>query len=272
MASRVPTLWHIKVSHYNEKARWALDYKGIPHRRRAPLPLFGTLPAAWLMTRRPTLPVLRLDGKAIGDSTAIIAALEERWPDPPLYPADPAERARALELEDWFDEQLAPYVRRLAWFHLSPHPRAFFTAAFPDSSRLVRAALRPGAFATTRITKARYRSNEASAEEARRKVVAAMERIEAEVGASGYLVGDAFSVADLTAAALSTPIVGPPERPYLPPQDQPEPLGSFAAELRARPAGRWVLEMYRRHRGASAEVTRRGGGRSRSAPPAAARA
>jgi len=23
-------LWHVKISHYNEKARWALDYKGIP--------------------------------------------------------------------------------------------------------------------------------------------------------------------------------------------------------------------------------------------------
>ena len=30
-----PLLWHLKVSHYNEKARWALDYKGVPHVRRA---------------------------------------------------------------------------------------------------------------------------------------------------------------------------------------------------------------------------------------------
>jgi glutathione S-transferase len=158
-------------------------------------------------------------------------------------------------------------VRRLAWFHLAPHPRAFFTAAFPDSSPLLRAAFRPGAFAISRIVKARYRTNAATADEARRKIVEAMDRIEAEVGASGYLVGDAFSVADLTAAALATPIVGPPERQYLPPQEQPEPLYSFAAELRARPAGRWIFEMYRRHRGASAEVRR---GRASSASPQAA--
>ena len=31
----LPVLWHLKVSHYNEKARWALDYKGVPHARRA---------------------------------------------------------------------------------------------------------------------------------------------------------------------------------------------------------------------------------------------
>jgi len=263
----LPTLWQIKVSHYNEKVRWALDYKRIPHRRVAPLPLFGTLPAAWLMTRRPTFPVLRLDGRTIGDSTAIVAALEERRPDPPLYPADPVECARALELEEFFDEQLGPYLRRLAWFHLAPHPRAFFTAVFPGSSPLVRAAMRPGAFAVTRIAKARYRTNAATAAEARHKIVEAMERIEAEIRPSGYLAGDAFSVADLTAAALATPLIGPPERQYLPPQEQPEPLRSFSVELKARPSGRWVLDIFARHRGVSAEVRR--GAASPASTPAA---
>src|SRR5215211_284899 len=111
MASSTPVLWQIKVSHYNEKARWALDFKRVPHKRRAPMPLFGSAPAAVAMTRRPTFPVLRLDGRAIGDSTAIIAALEERFPEPPLYPADPADRERALALEDFFDEELGPHIR-----------------------------------------------------------------------------------------------------------------------------------------------------------------
>jgi hypothetical protein len=30
-------LWHIEVSHHNEKVRWALDFKHVPHVRRAPL-------------------------------------------------------------------------------------------------------------------------------------------------------------------------------------------------------------------------------------------
>ena len=65
--------------------------------------------ALWLTRgRSPTLPVMELDGRTVGDSTAIIAALEERQPDPPLYPSDPVERARALALEDWFDEQPGP--------------------------------------------------------------------------------------------------------------------------------------------------------------------
>jgi glutathione S-transferase len=252
MASSTPVLWQIKVSHYNEKVRWALDYKGVPHRRHAPMPLFGTVPAAWLMTRRTTLPILRLD-----------------CPTPPLYPADPAERARALALEDWFDEQLAPQLRRLAWFLLGHDPRAFFMTAFPDSSPLVRASLRPGAAITSKLVNRRYGITEDTAAEARRRILAAFDRLEAEIGPSGYLVGDAFSIADLTAAALTTPFLRPPERQYLPPELPPEPLRSFAEGLAARPAGRWVLDIFRRHRGVSAEVTRRGRSRSRSAPPAA---
>ena len=38
MAGSKPVLWHIEISHYNEKARWALDQKGIEHERRAPTP------------------------------------------------------------------------------------------------------------------------------------------------------------------------------------------------------------------------------------------
>src|SRR5918912_4593789 len=114
MGGRRPniTLWHVPTSHYSEKARWALDYKRIPHTRRALLA--GSHPlVTWILTRgeHQTVPVLTIDGRAIGDSTAVIAELERRFPDPPLYPEDPADRARALELEDYFDEELAPAIR-----------------------------------------------------------------------------------------------------------------------------------------------------------------
>ena len=35
-----PVLWQLQISHYNEKARWALDYKRIPHVRHSMLPGF----------------------------------------------------------------------------------------------------------------------------------------------------------------------------------------------------------------------------------------
>ena len=128
----------------------------------------------------------------------------------------------------------------------------------PDVSPVTIALLRPGGFATTRATRSRYDATERNRDEARTKILTAMDRLEAEVGPSGYLVGDAFSVADLTAAALTTPLVRPPERQHLPPIAYPEPLKSFADEIAARPVGLWVLDIYRRHRGVSAEVGRAG--------------
>ena len=112
-----PLLWHFPVSHYNEKARWALDWKRIPHRRKA---LFvDYIPRAFFRTRQLSLPILILGGKAVADSTRIIATLEERWRDPPLYPADPGLREEALALEDFFDEEVGHPVRTLLLGDLS---------------------------------------------------------------------------------------------------------------------------------------------------------
>src|SRR6185503_60738 len=91
-----PLLWHIPLSHYNEKVRWALDYKQIPHHRRVLGPNY--LYKAWRATGQGALPIVFLDGRAIHDSTAIITALEQHQPEPALYPQDPALRERALEL------------------------------------------------------------------------------------------------------------------------------------------------------------------------------
>ena len=104
-----PLLWHIPFSHYSEKVRWALDYKGIAHRRHVLGPdyLIRVLRA----TGQGKLPVLWLDGRAIADSTRIIAALEERDPEPSLYPRDSSTRRRALALEDDLDDTLGPAIR-----------------------------------------------------------------------------------------------------------------------------------------------------------------
>ena len=87
----------------------------------------------------------------------------------------------------------------------------------------------------------------------RAAILAAMARLEEELDGGDYLVGDAFSVADLTAAALFTPIIRPPERPFLPESMVPA-VQQFGDELMAQPGGQWVLDTYRRHRAAYAGV------------------
>jgi glutathione S-transferase len=94
-------------------------------------------------------------------------------------------------------------------------------------------------------------------DEARRRTVAAMDRLEAELGGRDHLVGETFTVADLTAAALFTPLVAPAEFPYVLPAPGPRPWEEFRAPLRERRGWRWVEETYRRHRGSSAATLER---------------
>jgi glutathione S-transferase len=240
-------LWHLPISHYSEKARWALDYKQIPHQLREPLPTIHRLTARILTRgRHGRLPVLSIDGNRIADSTEIIAALESYRPEPALYPAEPAERDRALALEDYFDEQLAPRVRRVFWHYTLDDPGAAIEAALPHAGPRRKALLLRGASSGAWLTRNDYGIDQASAAEALDGIRTTMTRLEAEIGRSGYLVGDQFSVADLSAAALFTPILAPPERPYAPPLVQP--LREIREELERRDGGAWVTEVYARHR------------------------
>ncbi len=255
MTPSTPTLWQIEISHFSEKARWALAYKGVEHERHSPLP--GThIPVALWLTRgaHKTFPVLQLEGRNIGDSTAIVAALEERFPDPPLYPADPEQRRRALALEDFFDEELGPHMRLLAFHELIGDPDRFAeiaSNALPAPLR--RAKGMAGLYART-YTSVRFGAgSDAAAAQAKEKILTALDRLDAELDASAgdYLVGDAFSVADLTAASLFYPLVGPPEGPVSG-AGRPESFERFREPLQSRPGFQWVEEMFRRHRAPAA--------------------
>ena len=251
MAAAKPVLWQIKVSHFSEKVRWALDHKGVAHERKSPPPGAHMLIAlAKSRGDSKTFPLLDLDGHIYSDSTDIIAALEERYPAPALYPADPENRRRALELEDFFDERVAPYTRLLAWHEILRHP--------PTARRIVEAEL-PGPPAAARyLTPAagtflqlRYRvKSDHEAEAARSKIVAGFDRLEAELDGRDYLVGNEFSVADLSAAALLYPVVLPAEGPTVP--DPPPAYEEFRVTLADRPGFEWVEEIFRRHRRSSA--------------------
>jgi glutathione S-transferase len=256
VAASKPVLWHIAISHYSEKARWALDYKGVEHERRAPTPGAHMAVALWLTRgRHTTFPVLQLDGETIGDSTAIIAALERRFPDPPLYPEDSGERARALALEDFFDEEVAPHARLLAFHEATRDPATLerFTVDLLPARLRDSGAVRAGAarFFST-FAGARYGvKSEQAAQLARQTVLAGFDRLESELASNDYLVDDRFTVADLTAASLLYPLVVPPEGPRLP--KAAERFEAFRAPLRDRRGYRWVEQMFKTHRKPAAE-------------------
>src|SRR5213594_3266718 len=189
-------LWHIPLSHFNEKVRWTLDYKRITHRRR----VLGAdyLIRAWHATGRGTLPILFLDGRAIGDSTHIIAALH-----------------RALALEEYFDKQLGPALRAAIVTPLFRHDPDLalrvLTTGMPDKAYQT---LRPLVRIFPAFYRFRHKISDAKLEADRATVNAALDRIEQERQGRAYLVGDAFTVADLTAAAMLGALLQPPEIQY----------------------------------------------------------
>jgi glutathione S-transferase len=255
MRDDAPVLWHLKVSHYNEKARWALDYKGIPHVRRAVVP--GRHRAiAQKLTGGNTFPVLVFEGEAIGDSTEIIAALERSHPEPPLYPSDPEARRRALELEEFFDEELGPYTRLIFIHHMLADSSLFLRAFAPDLTAVRRLVARAMFPRVRRAVIADMGIDDASVEHACRKLRAAGERFRVELHPSGYLVADGFTVADLTVAALVAPAVAPEQFPYPQPQRGHPLLEPLREMLTESGLFEWARDMYARHRSPSAAITR----------------
>ena len=66
---------------------------------------------AWIYAKNPLgkVPVLEEDDFVLPESAVIMEYLEERYPEPPLWPADPAGRAAGRLLVDRFDRLSRPY-------------------------------------------------------------------------------------------------------------------------------------------------------------------
>lgn len=111
---------------------------------------------------QPLVPVL-VDGDfVLPDSPAILRWLEERHPEPPLWPAEPARRAEADVFVDWFN-----HVWKRA-------PNLLYDEVTKPSPDLVRA------------------------EELGGRITAALDRFEALLEGRDYLLGGEFGIADVT--------------------------------------------------------------------------
>ncbi|MGH2982797.1 MAG: glutathione S-transferase family protein [Solirubrobacterales bacterium] len=127
------TLYVIPASHPSVTAALMLERKGIPYKRRDLMPVIskGVLRAA----RFPgvTVPALKLNGDRIQGSREIARELDRIQPEPPLFPADAAERAAVEEVEAWGDVfQQKP--RRLIWWALKRNRAPM--ASYSEGARL----------------------------------------------------------------------------------------------------------------------------------------
>jgi glutathione S-transferase len=246
-----PRLITIPISHYCERARWALDYAGIPFREQAYAPLFHLVPVRRAGGRR-TTPVLLTPTETLCDSGAIVRYADAHAPsNRRLYPTDPEPRARhdALELE--CAEKLGPATRRLAYFYLLQDRRRSLKTIghrLGPAQRLALSVARP----VVSWAIARQLQVTAEGAEHSRKAIQALFAKVGELLVDGrrYLSGEQFSAVDLTFAAMAAPVLAPPEYgvPLPRPHTLPREVASLIEEFRATPAGRFALRMFAEHR------------------------
>jgi glutathione S-transferase len=250
----LPVLHQFAGSHYNEKARWGLDWKGVAHRRKTHLPGFHVTPLMELTGQR-TTPALLLDGIAIAGSAAILDALEARVLERPLYPADPAQRERALAIQRDFDAEVGVAARTAVFSVLLEEPDYLSLAFAGDHTAAEIAQYRAALPALAPlIAKVNGVTGEDAVAQAFARTEAALDFVARETGASGYLAGDAFSIADLCCASLLAVVVDVQHPDMRKPQPRPARVEALLDRFAQHPGSAWVREQYARNRPPSRAV------------------
>ncbi len=245
-------LLQFRHSPYNEKVRWALDLKRLPHRRRSllPGPHMGVVKK---LTGRTQTPVLRLDdGSVIVGSSLILDWLERQHPEPRLMPDDAAQREQVLALQRRFDEDITPRIRRAVLDALLRRPR-YFAAVFGEAETPLKQRLYSliVPLAAPLVRKGNGISCAAAIADG---IAAGFEGLDlVAASAPGYLVGERFGLADITAAATLATLVRPANSPMQSPQPVDDEFARLIAPFRDHPGAAWVRRIYADHRGASAD-------------------
>ncbi len=242
------TLYEFPVSHYCEKIRWALDYKGLAFQRVSLVPVLH-IPRMLSLTRQTQVPVLQMGKHRIIGSGKILSTLEEYFLErPSLLPEDNEYCRKALELCSDFDKHIGIHLRRLAYTHILPDPTATHEILSTGQSLRMSAFLKPATPVISRVMHKGIGISDVNYQKSLAIFSAALDRLEQNIQSTGYLVGAEFSIADLTAAALLAPMVRPPGTFYAALRQAPPAYIDFCNAYASRPFFQWVLEIYRKHR------------------------
>jgi glutathione S-transferase len=241
----------IPISHFCEKARWALDRAGLPYREERHVQGVHRVVA-----RRAgggtTVPVLVTPDGVLGESEQILAWVDRSTEaEHRLFPEDGAARDQVLRLSRRFDAELGPRGRRLIYVHMLPQRELvlrFNNQTVPGwEDRLIRHGwplVSPFMRRVLHITPGIEVEDE-------RVVWREFDFVAEELERHGpYLCGGRFTAADLTFAALSAAVIAPPEYGVTLPQ--PDEVSPATAELvrraREHPAGAYALRLFAEHR------------------------
>ncbi len=238
-------LYQFPISHYCEKVRWALAYKGLEHRVINFLPGLH-IKKAKKLTGRTEVPILVHDEKIMAESSEIITYLDNTFPDKPLTPADPVLKQAALEWERYADQNIGVHVRRVCYHTLLEYPDIvipFFTVNGPWYGNFLLKRM----FPKMRLSMRKFmKINAESADKSRHILDQSIDHVLSGLQTSKFLAGDQFTRADLAVAALLAPLTMPAKYGLQWPEELPGELNELVK--RYAETLRWVNEMYAGYR------------------------
>jgi glutathione S-transferase len=240
----------VSFSHFCEKARWALDRADLAYREESHVPMISW-PATFGAGGGRTVPVLVAPDRVLPDSTDILRWVDEQSHAPRLFPHGD-EGAEVARWEDDFDRGLGPASRRMVYAHVLARPelgRKLLGSAGGRWQRRVSDAIYP---LLGGMIRRGLGVNPAGVLRSRHVVEDTFARVaERLAGGRRYLVGDRLTAADLTFAALATPVLAP--EPFVAAHlaelgEMPAELAAMVAHYRATPAGEFALRLYAEER------------------------
>jgi glutathione S-transferase len=241
----------IPISHYCEKARWALERAGMPYREERHVQGIHQF-AARRAGGGTTVPVLVTPEGVLGESEEILVWVDERTPpEHRLFPGQPDARFEVERLCRRLDEELGPKGRRLMYVHMLAERKLMLRFNNEGVPRWEDWAIRFGWPLVLRFARRELGIRPGIEVEDEAAVWRELDFV-AELLADGrpHLCGERFGAADLTFAALSAAVVVPPV--YGVPLPQPDVLPPRTAALvqrvREHPAGRYALALFAKRR------------------------
>jgi glutathione S-transferase len=238
-------LYQFPISHYCEKIRWALDYKGLPYTKNNLLPGFHAR-VVKKIAPKPDVPVIMHDNRVVQNSSDIITYLDKTFPDNPLTPDVPEYQQQARQWESYVDENVGPYIRLYCYYYFLDRPDLLlplFNQGQPWHKKLAFRLVFPGVRAVMRKF---MNINSRTAATSLKKLERAIDKLHSHLEQNPFLAGDKFSRADLAAAALLAPFCMPEKYGLEWPESFPDEMERAIAAF--RPRLNWVDKLYRDYR------------------------
>jgi glutathione S-transferase len=238
-------LYQFPISHYCEKVRWALDYKQLSYQTINLVPGLHSKATKKLGVRS-SVPIIQHDDKAIAGSNHILDYLESLTTNGQLNLGDELMNKEIANWESVLDSSAGINVRLVAYHILLEHPnivKPFFTHQGPWYGPLF------VFFAYEKLRKTMRKLmniNQQAFESGKQALHHNLDKLSEHYNQNNYLVGDRFTRADLTAAALFAPLVMPSGYGLNWPKDVPQDFQELQSEFADKLT--WVEPLYQKYR------------------------